>query len=263
MSIYAVNGKEPIAAWIESLDPEAVTSSKATDLVGTNHGTLTNMDLVADPLTARRLDSDAGGVRALDFDGVNDCVRCGSALNASLQGVCSYSFWGKFRRRVGVNALLSNIAASGERGQQLEIGRSMNRLAWLQNGQSVDATSTGSITDANWHHVVVVRTGSAGAWTITFWIDGASSSHSTAVNPWPNTAQNGQFTIGRVGDFDQFFQADFVCDDLRLFNQALDGADVSYLYAGGFGRGIVAATEKKRPRVNGSLINSGLCRSKT
>lgn len=231
----SVNGKDPIAAWCPSRDTAGNGTTTLTDLYASNDGTLTNMDA-----TDWISDTGAGGSLALDLDGVNDCVRCGSGMNSVLNGVCSYSMWGKFRSRTGVNALLSNIASSGDRGQQLEIGRTTNKLSWLQNGATVDATSTGTITDANWHHVVVVRTGTTNAWTITFYIDGASSSHSTSANPWGNTAQNGQFTIGRVGDFSAFFQANVIFDDVRVFALALDSTDVAALYASGLGRGIQA-----------------------
>jgi len=167
VSIYAVNGKEPIGAWIESLDPESVTSSVATDLVGSNHGTLTNMDLTADPDTARKADTDAGGTRALDLDGSNDFVNFGTGLNASLLGEMSISGWWKLRNRSSVNGIMGNGAAGGSGGFAFEVGRTANKLSWLQNSSTIDATSTGTITDSNWHHIVVVRTGSTGAWTIT------------------------------------------------------------------------------------------------
>ena len=44
MTIYAVNGKEPVAAWIPSLDTAGNGTTTLTDLVGSNNGTLTNMD---------------------------------------------------------------------------------------------------------------------------------------------------------------------------------------------------------------------------
>ena len=51
MSLYAVNGKEPVAAWIPSLDTAGNGTTTLTDLVGSNNGTLTNMDAATDSLT--------------------------------------------------------------------------------------------------------------------------------------------------------------------------------------------------------------------
>lgn len=88
MSIYAVNGKEPIAAWIPSLDTAGNGTTTLTDLVGSNHGTLTNMDAATDWVA----DTGAGGVRALDFDGVNDHVVFSPPAFSS---TASFSLWVK------------------------------------------------------------------------------------------------------------------------------------------------------------------------
>lgn len=252
MSDYAVNSKEPIAAWIPSLDTAGNGTTTLTDLVGSNTGTLTNMDAGTDWVA----DTDAGGIRALDFDGSNDCVRCGTGLNASLLSELAISGWFKFRNRSSLNGFLGNGAAGGFGGFAFEIGRTANKLGWLQNSGTIDAVSTGTITDANWHHVVVVRTGSTGSWTITFWIDGASSSHSTAVNP-VSAASNGQFTIARYGDFAGGFNSSCIMDDIRVFSQSLDSSDVSYLYNSGSGRGRIPVTGESRRRrqsVSGGVL---------
>ena len=94
MSLYAVNGKEQIAAWIPSLDTAGNGTTTLTDLVGSNDGTLTNMD-AADWVA----DTDAGGVRALDFDGTNDRVigALGAHQTALNSNVFSVSIWGFVR----------------------------------------------------------------------------------------------------------------------------------------------------------------------
>jgi hypothetical protein len=231
----SVNGKTPIACWCPSKDTAGNGTTTLTDLAGSNNGTLTNMDATTDWVA----DTGSGGVRALDFDGVNDCVRCGTGLNTSLLSAITISGWFKFRNRSSVNVPFSNLSAAGQNGLALEIGRTANKLTWLQNSSTVDATSTGTITDANWHHVVVVRTGSTGSWTIKFYIDNTSSSHSTSANP-VSAASNGQFTIARYGDFTGGFNSSCIVDDLRIWNQGLDDTDVSHLWNSGAGRGISA-----------------------
>ncbi len=252
MSNYAVNSKEPIAAWIPSRDTAGNGTTTLTDLVGSNTGTLTNMDAATDWVA----DTDSGGVRALDFDGINDCVRCGKGLNASLLGEMAISGWFKFRNRGSVNGFLGNGASGGSSGFAFEIGRTANKLGWLQNSNTIDAVSTGTITDANWHHIVIVRTGSTGAWTITLWIDNASSSHSTSANPDP-VFKNGQFTIGRYGDYTGGFNSSCIADDIRVFNQSLDSSDVSYLYNSGSSRcrsPVTGESRRRRQSVSGGVL---------
>jgi len=231
----SVNGKTPIACWCPSKDTAGNGTTTLTDLAGSNDGTLTNMDAATDWVS----DTGSGGVRALDFDGSNDCVRCGTGLNTSLVGAITISGWFKFRNRSSVNGFLGNVAAGGSSGFAFEIGRTANKLGWLQNSNTIDAVSSGTITDANWHHIVIVRTGSSGSWTITFYIDDASSSHSTSANP-VSAASSGQFTIGRYGDFAGGFNASCIMDDLRVWNQALNSGDVSHLWNSGLGRGVSA-----------------------
>lgn len=270
MSIYAVNGKEPVAAWIESRDPEAVTSSKATDLIGTNHGTLTSMDLTADPDTARIADTGAGGVRALAFDGSNDYVNIphNSVLNPG-SSAFSISCWIKPQNANQYGPILQKRNSDGGIGQlfalavatsgfDATVGKKVSfSLLWNSTSVVRSSHTTADVADGTWHHVVAVWTGSA----IQIWVDGANQSLtseastgtvSVGMNPsgalrlGVNTPSGGLYYTGRV-------------DDVRLFHgYQLDADDIAYL---GQSRGIVAATGKKRPRINGSLINSGLCRS--
>jgi len=67
MSIYAVNGKTPIAAWVPT------RPQNATDVIVSNDGTLTNGASVVSA-------TGEGGSHAFDLDGVNDFVSCGTGF---------------------------------------------------------------------------------------------------------------------------------------------------------------------------------------
>lgn len=255
MSIYAVNGKEPIAAWIESLDPEAVTSSKATDLVGTNHGTLTNMDLTADPDTARRPDTDAGGSRALVFDGSDDYV----AISDPMFGTGNFSISAWFKTSGGGRqAIVNSYTTSGDVGIILDVlsgGKVRFAVAQHTGTNLILVDSAASYNDGQWHFVLAIRNGAASG---QLYVDGTP----LAVTGIGNTNVNtGAMRLGAVVSGYSGFMTGRI-DDVRLWTTILNADDESYLRNGGNGRGrIVAATGKKRPRINGSLINSGLCRS--
>ena len=89
----AVNGKTPVSAWVPSRDTAGNSTTTLTDLSsGENNGTLTNMAVPANNWVA---DTDAGGVRALEFDGSNDYVALGSGAALSITGEMAISCWYK------------------------------------------------------------------------------------------------------------------------------------------------------------------------
>ena len=234
MSIYAVNGKEPVAAWIPSLDDAGNGTTTLTDLVGTLTGTLTNMDAATDWVA----NSDAGGVRALDFDGVNNDVRTPAQLLGAAN-VISISLWmkppsGASAARRGLfstrfNGLAGSFAIEWGNGS----GGS-NRVAVTTPGVFNLETANNAITLGQWQHVVFVRNGASQAVYVN------AVSVSLLVNNPVTFADN--TSIKNIGSGLPTVGGHLgLLDDLRVFNQALALADVQYLYSGGFGRGVTAS----------------------
>jgi hypothetical protein len=260
VSIYAVNGKEPIAAWIESLDPEPITSSKATDLVGTAHGTLTSMDLTADPDTARRPDTNAGGTRALVFDGNNDYV----ILPINLSGLpkLTVSMWVQSGNSP---AMYFSYSGSGQESTDIILFATSTLLSiQVNNGSDGGANVAYTPSGSTWRHICFVFDGTltGAANRLKLYVDGSQQTLSFSYSPPATTGSpmSPQCNLARYHAFPAGFFMSGRQDDVRIWFDALDATDVNYLKTS---RGIVAATGKKRPRINGSLINSGLCRSKT
>ena len=211
-----------------------------------NHGTLTNMDAGTDWPGAAVL-----GVhgRVLDFDGTNDFVNCGTNLNPALTTEMSIVVWVALRIRSSAASIISNIATVGNNGFALAIGLTTDKLSWLQNGATVDATSTGTISDANWHHVALTRTGSTGNWTITFGIDGVFSTHTTSVNPVASSL-NGTLSIGRAGSF-VGPGVNAQIGELAIYRRALPQAEIRDLFRSGNGAIGRQLTGQTRRRVYG------------
>jgi hypothetical protein len=233
MSKYAVNGKEPIAAWIPSLDTAGNGTTTLTDLVASNSGTLTNMDAATDWVA----DTGAGGVRALDFDGLNDYVVANGA-SSWFSATMSCSFWVKGspqqdRRLVTLGSSLSpNPIYSLGTGLSVQ---SKLRL-FIRNNANVTLTlaeSASTILDGNWHHVAF----SDNNGTCSVFIDGALDATSFDYTP------SGAFTLNRfsIAALLRSAPATFFAgrmDDVRIWNQSIILADAQYLYASGSGRGI-------------------------
>lgn len=218
-----------------------------------NHGTLTNMDAGTDWVGAA-----ARGVhgQVLDYDGTNDFADCGLRLNPALTGPITISLWGRFRVRNAVNAIIGNITAAGSNGLQLEIGRTANKLTWLQNGSTIDATSTGTIADADWHHVALTRDGTTGSWTISFAIDGVISTHTTSANP-AAASLSGTLAIARPGSFAGGFNLNGQVGELVIYQRALPEAEIRDLYRQGNGAIGRQLTGQTRRRVYGFVPPTG------
>lgn len=246
MSIYAVNGKEPIAAWIESLDPEPITSSKSTDFVGTNHGTLTDMDLTADPNTARRPDTEAGGSRALVFDGSDDRVQFGGITNSVSSR--SVSLWFKLAAINVAHYLFGNETnLANAFGLGIYI-RSNNRLRYYNYNANAFIDASVSVSLATWHHAVCVWDGT----NSRMYLDNvlvATGSGDSGI--W----SSGNYTAGKWNMGSLFLNGRL--DHMMIFDQDLDNSDVSYLWNSGTGRGRVAVTAESRRRrqsVSGGVL---------
>ena len=128
-------------------------------------------------------------------------------------------------------------------------GRTANKLTWLQNGASVDATSTGTITDTAFHHVVLTRNGSTGNWTITFAIDGVTSTHTTTVNPVAASI-SGNVAIGRFGDFAGGYTNALV-GEVTIYQRALTQPEIYEVFRSGNGAIGRQLTGQTRRRVYG------------
>lgn len=219
MTIYAVNSKEPIAAWIPSLDTSGNGTTTLTALVGSANGTLTNMDAATDWVA----DTDAGGVRALDLDGANDYISFPSLAGATNW---TYSFWCK-PNSVTTPAYFSDF---GNNNAAVIVGYQSG--FWNIFGGSYP---TGAANDSRmaatagaWQHVVWVKSGS----TLTGYVNGTQQVSVTIAS---GTYSPSGLVIGRSGGAADNLNCRF--DDVRIFDSALNSTDVSYLYSSGTGRG--------------------------
>lgn len=233
MSIYAVNGKVPVAAWIPSRDTAGNGTTTLTDLVGNGYsGTLVNGP-------AWVSDTSNGGVRALEFDGSDDTVNMGTI--ASLNGAtkASYSAWvykASTGNTVGLGGVASNSGGVGG-GRFSFIWFSDSNL-YLSAENAVAAFGSVALSGTGWRHIVASYDGSltGNANRFKVWIGGVSQSLGFfATIPSALGSVTPDFALGR--DSSNRFCGGRI-DDVRLFTAtALDGSDSDYLYNSGNGRG--------------------------
>jgi hypothetical protein len=241
MSIYAVNGKTPINAWIPSRDTAGNGTTTLTDLVGSSNGTLTNMDAATDWVA----DTGAGGIRALDFDGTNQYVLAPSINYPSI----SISLWVRF---FGDSSHVY-IAKRSNTSYSWEIGRSsITDRVLVRINDNANVASGGVLSVDTWHHIVGTYDGA----NIKAYIDGnlvATTAYSTAI-----TTSSVQTTLAARALFpgaEEFFPLRL--DDIRIFDQALNAADALALFAGGRGKidsGRNVAMMRRRRMAGGGLL---------
>jgi hypothetical protein len=233
MSIYAVNGKEPVAAWIPSLDTAGNGTTTLTDLVGSNNGTLTDMDAATDWVA----DTGAGGVRALDFDGTNDLVIA-SGVQSSVAAATKATIAG-WIKRTGTAAAFGFGAVSGSRFNVVWFGGTIYFQA--ENGGA--SYPYCSLSGSGWVHIASVFDGSLSGWgRVVAYINGTlctlTPGGSFPASSLASAANLGNFEIGRNLSGGNYTTG--LHDDIRLFvGQSLNADDISYLYNSGNGRGRV------------------------
>jgi hypothetical protein len=246
MSIYAVNGKEPIAAWIPSLDDAGNGTTTLTDLVGDKNGTLTNFALTGS--TSNWVaDTNAGGIRALDFDGTNDNVNIGNNFNDVIAGASarwSVSAWVNLTTTSNA-AIVTKLGDGnlGENTRQFSVGCNSGfpRFTWfgaLDGGtlRVVEARGV-NLNGEGWSHVAftfdaTIATVDAKA---KIWVNGVPQSLTIALqigSPASIITGPARFAIGAsIGELSSSVAYAWRnrIDDVRLFGQDLVDADVEYL----------------------------------
>ncbi len=193
------------------------TGTTAYDSAGSSHGTLVNGPIWA-----------SGQINgALEFDGLDDYVSCGTGPAITGTGPFAVSAWVKTDSVKGHAIVVqrSESSANGSYGVSiLDDGRAQFYV--YNGGYGFLFQSTVTVDDGLWHHVVAVRTNSTDA---EIYVDGSlSGSDSGPVR----SLNNVPVWIGGPG-FTGPFVFDGVIDDVRIYNRALSAGEIRQLYQDG------------------------------
>ena len=233
MGLYDVNSKTPIVAWIPTRDDSGNGTATLSALVGSVTGTLTNMD----PATDWVADIGAGGIRRIDEDGSNDYIISSVEIGVQqrTQNIWVYltSLPGSnlhvCGRVNGLNSLIveGNIVVlpsgkvygycfdSAQRSTSTADPTAISINAWTMLSLTLDGTNAKAWING-------VEVGSVACTTPDF----------SSVYTAPNLMIGGQSAVSMAGAFGAFRW-----DDFRLWDQALNGTDLAWLYHSGNGRG--------------------------
>lgn len=173
--------------------------------------------------------------QAFVFDGTHrDRVDMGNAASLQLQQF-TIEAWIKRSSPtvIAVDILGVDGSQCGEGGMVFSYGRNGYGLGLLHNGRllvskiDVDGVfSTGAVTDTNWHHVAVTKSGS----TAMFYIDGAPASGAipyTTTYTFDTSAAVGSRGDARGGTFLGSI------DEPSVYGRALSAAEIQTIYNAG------------------------------
>jgi len=248
MSVYAVNSKEPIAAWIPSLDTSGNGTSTVSDLVGS-----TPISLISSPTWTA--DTGSGGVRAIEFSAAGTQWGRGAGVGALMSGATalSLSIWvkplGSIAFNKGIAGVWSGQGGNGVNQFALVWWSSSNMLLAAVNnsGTQVNTTTSNTFSINTWYHIVVVISST----TQTVYVN-ASSVGSSSRSGTVQSSTEGMAIGGYTGSNN----GNQRIDDARLFAVALDTTDIAYLYNSGNGRGRTATPVSQRRRAAQASIRS-------
>lgn len=136
---------------------------------------------------------------------------------ANVNGIASIEFWVKWTgtNYNGSDQALVFTASSGAGQVNIGVYLTGNKFHMV-NDPSTDITCTASISDNNWRHVVMTRSGSTGNWTDTLYINGVQDKQQTGITTNPNGSVGSVNTaIGRYGA-GPFFNATAQMDEVRV-----------------------------------------------
>ena len=217
-----------IAASLWHLDESSWdgTTDEVIDSTGNNNGTTING--TTPNSTSPAIVGDVGTCGYGNFDGSNDYIST-NGLYDVLKGTASLSFWIR-TTQIGNN---TSWMAPGVTGIEQSGGEDDIFWGWLDAsghigisvGNDYSAKSTTQVNDGQFHHIVLSRNASSGAYAI--YIDGNLNKSGTTG---AGIIGNSFSSIGRVedtGGSPEYFQGDL--DEIQFFHGILSLSEVQSL----------------------------------
>lgn len=229
---YASLKQGLVGAWCPSISGQG---NVLPDLVGGNHGTLTNMD-ASDWVSS-------GDGRAMDFDGVNDQVTAGAVNSFSFiqnTHVWTCSTWIKLSSTASASQIIGNTPFdSADKGFALfyETGRGLGNgviRAGVTRASGVSANTyqfrspDNSISSTGWHHVCA---GMSGQGLPFIFINGVSQAITVLASDTTLSTGDSSRTLGMgYSPYTSILiPLNGQLDDVRIYNRALSESEIRLL----------------------------------
>lgn len=166
----------------------------------------------------------------LQFDGV---VSVGSPPALDFPGPMSFFAWARFGTvqggqygRYPIGQCVSTTL--GQFG--MTVGRLDTNKLTVGWGAVEIINSTPTLVTGQWYFIGFTRSGSSGNWTARIYINGAPNQTVSGIGTNPGLQM--PLSLGRCGTFNTLY-FNGILDEVRLYNRALNDAEVMNLYTGG------------------------------
>lgn len=191
---------------------DAATSFSDESSGGATHSMTANGDAQVD--TAQKKFGTASAL----FDGTGDYITTPDHANWTFgSGDFTIDFWLR-RGATGAYMGIVNSGTSGGTNKWILVGFSdgdiVRFIMRMDDNSQVTASSSGTITDTNWHHIAAVRDGN----TMRLFIDGTADGTADVTGDTLNDSSE-VLTIGRTGSYNgEYFTGHL--DEIRISNVA-------------------------------------------
>lgn len=200
-------------------------SATATDSVGGQTGTLTNMDSSTDWISAGLPPVPSGTTFALDFDGSNDYVVATGYKGITGTNPRSMSAWIKTTSAAGGPIVSWGTNVAGQKWNfrvQNSNGPAGTLRVEVNGGYQVGSTF---VADGQWHHVVATWEGN-NVNDVKFWVDGNLEGVGASASRAINTVAGSDVRIG--SDLSsRYFPGPI--DEVRIYDHVLSRQEVRTL----------------------------------
>ena len=164
------------------------------------------------------------------FNGSSSYINLGDPTSGITTANYSISFWVN-TTSTSASYLISKYLTDGV--DSTDVFRAMNlsngtidiRISLSSGGSARDITSTSTINDGNWHHILFTVEPNLSK----LYINGAEEGSSTTGTAKAPSSVSRNVTIGRHDAGDNYFNGSI--DQVRIYNTALDSTDASNLHA--------------------------------
>ncbi len=202
------------------------TSTQATDFSG--RGNIGTLNTFSAPATASSGWGNGKFGPGLNFDGSSDYVSIDGVANDVVETSFAFSVWIKSTWTAGFDTVLAiNTAGLGNQ-TQLFIDSNLTIRVYDGTQDATELSSSGSVVDGRWHHVVYSRSGATG----TLYVDGVSQGTHNSSDTFTGTDL---WSLGQEFDAGPT-PSDLYAggmDDVRIYNRPLSGTEVLNLYNSG------------------------------
>jgi hypothetical protein len=167
--------------------------------------------------------------QALKFDGGDDWIDVGSSVATLESNVVSVSAWVKTKESGTTQVAFGNYINNGDDGYSLGVKNGNGRFFALNSSESFSsASTTGSVTDGDWHHLLGVFDG--GDQEMRIYLDGELSGSKKVSYSSIEYEPDSPVVMGKRPTRDESYFNGKI-DNVRIYDRALNESEIERMYS--------------------------------